>query len=225
MRKWLVLHRYALEQRRRFNVLSVNNTQQNPIIHLNKDKCLWLSVIFVFCPLKNDEYKYFNVCKLTHRGFKRTFICSSSVHNTHTAQWDPSFPSVHKRLSRLSPSSNSQYIIIWMVTNSYKPSSFPLHPRSFYSSIGQLVAADHLDVSHRRVYKPFLASTSSRVSQERLLSTPLPVCINIYQPGKQRQMSTMRQFIRVVWWRAHSCTGLKCNPSIRFVVVKHFVQL
>lgn len=50
-------------------------------------------------------------------------------------------------------------------------------------------------------------------------------CINIYQARKHRQMSTMRRFHRVARWWAHSCSGLKCNPSIRFVVLKHFVQL
>lgn len=52
-----------------------------------------------------------------------------------------------------------------------------------------------------------------------------PVCINIYQAGKQRQMSTMRRFLRVARWLARSCSGLKRNPSIRFEVLKHVVQL
>lgn len=52
-----------------------------------------------------------------------------------------------------------------------------------------------------------------------------PVCINIYQARKQRQMSTMRRCLRVAQWWAHSCSGLKRNPSIRFVVLKHFVKL
>lgn len=48
------------------------------------------------------------------------------------------------------------------------------HPLScfFFSLTGQLVALYHLNVSLHRMYKPFLATTSSPASQERLLPTP-----------------------------------------------------
>lgn len=51
-----------------------------------------------------------------------------------------------------------------------------------------------------------------------------PACINIYQPGKHRHMSAMRQCLRVARWRAGSCLGLKCDPKTRFVVLKHSVR-
>lgn len=122
--------------------------------------------------------------------------------------------------------SDSQYIIIWNVTNLSEPSSsHSFAPLAMFSPLtGQLVALYHLNVSLRRVYKPFFGNYKQPGQPREAFVDSFPVCINIYQARKHRQMSTMRRFLRVARWWAHSCSGLKCNPTIRFVVLKHFVQ-
>lgn len=49
---------------------------------------------------------------------------------------------------------------------------FLFHPLQLFLFSRQLVAWYHVNVSLHRMYKPFLATTSSPVSQERLLLTP-----------------------------------------------------
>lgn len=122
---------------------------------------------------------------------------------------------------------NSQYIIIWIVTNLSKPSSFPSFSPSavffFLDRAAGCIVSSQCLASPR--VQTFFGNYKQPSQPREAFVDSFPVCINIYQARKQRQMSTMRRFLRVARWWARSCSGLKRNPSIRFVVLKHFVQM
>ncbi len=102
---------------------------------------------------------------------------------------------------------------------------FPLSPPQLFfldRAAGCIVSSQCLASPH---VQTFFGNYKQPSQPREARVDSFPVCINIYQAWKHRQMSTMRRFLRVARWRAHSCSGLKCNPSIRFVVFKHFVQL
>lgn len=121
---------------------------------------------------------------------------------------------------------NSQYIIIWIFTNLSNPPSFPSFTPSavfFFldRAAGCIVSSQCLASPH---VQTFLGNYKQPSQPREAFVDSFPVCINIYQARKQRQMSTMRRFLRVAQWWAHSCSGLKHNPSIRFMLLTHFVD-
>lgn len=121
---------------------------------------------------------------------------------------------------------NSQHIIVWIVTILSKPSSFSSFTPSAVSffldrAAGCLVSCQCL--TSPRV-QTFFGNYKQPSQPREAFVDSFPVCINIYQAGKHRHMSTMRRFPRVALWWAHSCSGLKCDPNIGFVVLKHSVQ-
>lgn len=120
---------------------------------------------------------------------------------------------------------NSQFVMIWILTNSSKPSSFPTPtpPQLLLlfldRAAGCIVSSQCLASPH---VQTFFGNYKQPGQPREAFVDCFPVCINIYQAGKHRQMSTMRQFLHVAQWRARSGPGLNRNPGITFVVVKTF---
>lgn len=106
--------------------------------------------------------------------------------------------------------------------------AFIFFPSFTLSCISFLDRAAGCIVSSRCLASPHVQTFLGNYKQPRqpreAFVDSFSVCINIYQARKQRQMSTMRRFLRVARWWADSCSGLKSNPSIRFVVLTHFVD-
>ncbi len=112
-------------------------------------------------------------------------ICSASTLNKYLSESGSSIiPSLHFKNTPVPPLQREQDVPIF---RPFKLSihncmdcyqfiqafiCFLFHPLSCFSLTGQLVALYHLNVSLHRMYKPFLATTSSPASQERLASTP-----------------------------------------------------
>lgn len=90
---------------------------------------------------------------------------------------------------------------------------------SFFHLTGQLLALYHLNVSLCCMLQTIFGNHKWPSQPRGAFVDSFPVCINIYQARKQRQMSTMRKCLLVTRLWAHP--GSKCNPSIRFVVLKH----
>ena len=157
MRKWAALHWYVPALQWKFNVLSVNNTQhQSRICALIKERFLCLCSLQNKMHFRNWLSKYFYVFLIkvivqTHIFQQwQTIAFFKAIPRlsvfTVPAKWTSS-PAVYQSLpspkilqcfdykrNKMFPSlaiSNSQYIIIWIVTNLSKPSSSPslFHPR------------------------------------------------------------------------------------------------
>lgn len=118
---------------------------------------------------------------------------------------------------------NCQYIFVWTVTILSQPSSFSSFSPSavsFFQAAGCMVSCQCLTSPH---VQTFFGNYKQPSQPREAFVDSFPVCINIYQTEKHGHMSTVRRFPCVARWRAHSCLGLKYDPSIRFVLLRHSV--
>ena len=142
----------------------------------------------------------YSASKMIKQPSKTQSSISHLLHSKNTP-----VPPLHCGGTKMFPSFailNSQYIIIWIVTNSSRPSSFPsFSPLSCFffldRAAGCIVSSQCL--ASPRV-QTFFGNYKQPSQPREAFVDSFPVCINIYQARKHRQMSTMRRFLRVARW-------------------------
>lgn len=102
---------------------------------------------------------------------------------------------------------NTQYIIIWIVTNS----SEPLSNFFFLDEAAGCIVSSQMSCFTAST-KPFLASTSSPVSQERLWSTPSQSVLIFTRLGDRGRCQPCGDFFEVPGGEP-ACPGLKRKPT------------